>query len=77
MTDQITSGDTPAQGNPAYLGLNGLIGTGVSGTDLVNRDCLGHFLAAKDTNGYAKVWVNIIGSMYGMAQWDDPGQVGA
>ncbi len=53
-TDMLVSGVTPTAGTPAYVGANGLIGT--SSTNAVQ---IGTFLSSKDTDGYAKVSVNI------------------
>lgn len=59
-TDQITTGDSPSAGSIAYLGANGKLTTSVSGSSLVNRPVVGHFLSAKNADGYAKVWVNVV-----------------
>jgi hypothetical protein len=53
-TDRLVSGITPTAGTPAYVGVSGLIGT--SSTNAVQ---IGSFLSSKDTDGYAKVSVNI------------------
>ena len=53
-TNMLVSGVTPSAGDSAYVGANGLIGT--SSTNAVK---VGQFLSAKDTDGYAKVSVNI------------------
>lgn len=53
-TNMIVSGATPSAGADAYVGANGLIGT--SSTNAVK---VGQFLSAKDTDGYAKVSVNL------------------
>lgn len=58
-TDQIVSGDSPSQGDACYLGANGKLSTSVSGATLINRPLLGHWLSAKDSNSFAKVWINI------------------
>ena len=59
-TDQITAGETPTIGSVAYVGANGNLSTGVSGAAQVLRPVVGHFLGAKDSNGFAKVWVNVV-----------------
>jgi hypothetical protein len=53
-TNMLVSGITPSAGTDAYVGANGLIGT--SSTNSVK---IGQFLGAKDSDGYAKVSVNI------------------
>lgn len=53
-TDRLVSGITPTAGTPAYVGASGLIGT--SSTNAVQ---VGTFLSGKDSDGYAKVSVNI------------------
>jgi len=53
-TDLLVSGITPTAGTPAYVGNSGLIGT--SSTNAVQ---IGSFLSGKDSDGYAKVSVNI------------------
>jgi hypothetical protein len=53
-TNRLVSGITPTAGTPAYVGASGLIGT--SSTNAVQ---IGSFLSSKDTDGYAKVSVNI------------------
>ena len=53
-TDRLVSGITPTAGTPAYVGASGLIGT--SSTNAVQ---IGTFLSGKDSDGYAKVSVNI------------------
>lgn len=53
-TNMLVSGVTPSAGDSAYVGANGLIGT--SSTNAVK---VGQFLSAKDSDGYAKVSVNI------------------
>ena len=52
VTDQI-QGD-PAAGSAAYVGPSGLIST-----TSTNAAKIGTFLSAKDTDGYAKVSINI------------------
>jgi hypothetical protein len=54
VTNMLVSGVTPSAGDSAYVGANGLIGT--SSTNAVK---IGQFLSAKDSDGYAKVSVNI------------------
>jgi len=51
-TDRVTG--TPSAGSGAYVGANGLIGT--DSTDAVK---IGSFLSSVDSDGYAKVSVNI------------------
>jgi hypothetical protein len=53
-TDRLVAGVTPSAGVDAYLGASGLIGT--SSTNSVK---IGQFLSGKDTDGYAKVSVNL------------------
>lgn len=53
-TNMLVAGTTPSAGADAYVGANGLIGT--SSTNAVK---IGQFLSAKDTDGYAKVSVNL------------------
>ena len=53
-TNQLVAGTTPSAGADAYVGASGLIGT--SSTNAVK---IGQFLSAKDTDGYAKVSVNL------------------
>lgn len=53
-TNKIVSGVTPSAGADAYVGNNGYIGT--SSTNAVK---IGQFLSAKDSDGYAKVSVNL------------------
>ena len=53
-TNMIVGSATPAAGDDAYVGVSGLIGT--SSTNSVK---IGQFLSAKDTDGYAKVSVNL------------------
>ena len=53
-TNQLVAGTTPSAGADAYVGVSGLIGT--SSTNAVK---IGQFLSAKDTDGYAKVSVNL------------------
>jgi hypothetical protein len=54
-TNMLVPGATPSAGVDAYVGVSGLIGT--SATDSVK---IGQFLSAKDSDGYAKLSVNII-----------------
>jgi hypothetical protein len=53
-TDMLVPGITPSAGVDAYVGPSGLIGTSSS-----NAVKIGQFLSAKDSDGYAKVSVNI------------------
>lgn len=53
-TNMLVAGTTPAPGSDAYVGASGLIGT--SSTNAVK---IGQFLSAKDSDGYAKVSVNL------------------
>jgi len=53
-TNKIVSGATPSAGADAYVGASGYIGT--SSTNAVK---IGQFLSAKDSDGYAKVSVNL------------------
>lgn len=54
VTNMIVSGVTPSAGDPAYYGANGLLTT-VS----TNSTQVGRWLSAKDSDGYAKVDINI------------------
>jgi hypothetical protein len=53
-TNMLVAGITPSAGVDAYVGVSGLIGT--SSTNSVK---IGQFLSGKDTDGYAKVSVNL------------------
>jgi hypothetical protein len=53
-TNMLVAGITPSAGVDAYVGASGLIGT--SSTNSVK---IGQFLSGKDTDGYAKVSVNL------------------
>lgn len=53
-TNMLVAGTTPSAGADAYVGASGYIGT--SSTNAVK---IGQFLSAKDTDGYAKVSVNL------------------
>jgi hypothetical protein len=53
-TNMLVAGTTPSAGADAYVGASGLIGT--SSTNAVK---IGQFLSSKDTDGYAKLSVNI------------------
>jgi hypothetical protein len=53
-TDQISG--TPAAGDVAYVAASGLIG---NDSDSGNNAQIGRFLSKKDSDGYAKVAVNI------------------
>ena len=53
-TDMVVSEDSPAAGNNAYYGVNGLFST--SSTNSVK---VGRFLSSKDSDGYVKVDINI------------------
>jgi hypothetical protein len=53
-TNQLVSGISPTVGAPAYVG-----GTGLIGTSSTNAVQIGSFLSSKDSDGYAKVSVNI------------------
>ena len=53
-TNMLVAGITPAAGDDAYVGVSGLIGT-----DDTNSVKVGQFLSGKDTDGYAKVLVNL------------------
>jgi hypothetical protein len=53
-TNMLVAGITPSAGTDAYVGASGLIGT--SSTNAVK---VGQFLSGKDTDGYAKVSVNL------------------
>jgi len=56
-TNMIVSGAAPGAGSGAYVGANGLLGTD---SDSGNNAKVGTFLSAKDSDGYAKVSVNIV-----------------
>ena len=53
-TNKLVASITPSAGAPAYVGASGLIGT--SSTNAVQ---VGQFLSGVDTDGYAKVSINI------------------
>ena len=53
-TNMLVAGTTPSAGADAYVGANGLIGT-----NSTNAVKIGQFLSAKDSDGYAKVSVNL------------------
>ena len=53
-TDMLVAGITPTAGVDAYVGANGLIGT--SSTNAVK---VGTFLSSVDSDGFAKVSVNL------------------
>ena len=53
-TNMLVAGITPSAGTDAYVGASGLIGTSSS-----NAVKVGQFLSGKDTDGYAKVSVNL------------------
>jgi hypothetical protein len=53
-TNMIVSGATPSAGDDAYVGVSGLIGT--SATNAVK---IGQWLSSKDSDGYAKIAVNL------------------
>lgn len=53
-TNMLVAATTPSAGADAYVGASGLIGT--SSTNAVK---IGQFLSSKDTDGYAKLSVNI------------------
>ena len=53
-TNMLVAATTPSAGADAYVGTSGLIGT--SSTNAVK---IGQFLSSKDTDGYAKLSVNI------------------
>jgi hypothetical protein len=54
VTDMIVSGVTPTAGEPAYYGAEGLL-TNVD----TNSTQVGRWLSQKDSEGYAKVDINI------------------
>ncbi len=53
-TNMLVAGTTPSAGTDAYVGASGLIGTSSA-----NAVKIGQFLSAKDSDGYAKVSVNL------------------
>ena len=53
-TNQLVAGINPGAGADAYVGASGLIGTSSS-----NAVKIGQFLSSVDTDGYAKVSVNL------------------
>lgn len=53
VTDQIYTGDTPAPGAAAHFTTDGQLTTTTTSTQV------GKFLSAKDSDGYAKVEINI------------------
>jgi len=54
VTNMVTPGAAPTAGADAYVGPSGYVGT--SSTNAVK---VGQFLSSKDSDGYAKVSVNI------------------
>ena len=56
-TNMIVSGAAPGAGSGAYVGANGLLGTSDGGG---NNAKVGTFLSSKDSDGYAKVSVNLV-----------------
>lgn len=62
-TDKVTG--TPAAGDPAYVGANGVFSSTVPDDDVSEADHtlvkyrVGRFLSTKDADGYIKVAVNI------------------
>ena len=56
-TNMIVSGAAPGAGSGAYVGANGLVGTD---SDSGNNAKVGTFLSSKDSDGYAKLSVNIV-----------------
>ena len=54
-TDMIVTGNAPAAGSGAYVGADGKLTTDSSAGEQV-----GTFLSQKDSDGYAKVSVNIV-----------------
>lgn len=53
-TNMLVAGITPSAGVDAYVGVSGLIGTIAT-----NSVRIGQFLSGKDSDGYAKVSVNL------------------
>lgn len=53
-TNRLVSGIKPGAGDSAYVGVSGLIGTSST-----NAAKVGQFLSSVDTDGYAKVSVNL------------------
>lgn len=60
-TNMLEPGATPSAGANAYVGPSGLIGTSSTGVGYGNFTAvkIGQFLSARDSDGYAKVSVNI------------------
>ena len=57
VTDQVT--DTPKAGDTAYAGANGKISP-AAGLDVASGElAIGRFMSRKDSDGYAKVYVNL------------------
>jgi hypothetical protein len=60
VTNKISGTGTPAAGDAAYVADSGLISTSTRGVALdANAVKIGRFLTAKDSDGYAKVEINL------------------
>jgi len=56
LTSDVDSGDTFAMGNKLYITANGQFSNAQDSSD---HEHVGHALAAKDSDGYLRVFVNI------------------
>jgi len=60
LTNRISTSGTPAAGDAAYVAESGLISTSGKALSLDSGAVrIGRFLSAKDTDGYAKVEINL------------------
>ena len=67
VTDQIKPGITPAVGDLAYLGPTGYITNAATilssvtftGAPTTNAPLIGQFMSIKDSDGFAKVYINL------------------
>ena len=60
VTNKISTSGTPAAGDAAYVAESGLISTSGKAISLdAGAVRIGRFLSAKDTDGYAKVEINL------------------
>lgn len=58
-TDQVVSGQTPAQGNPAYLHPDGEVGTTQLDDGIAAAPRVGTFMSALDANGFVRLLVDL------------------
>jgi hypothetical protein len=60
LTNRISTSGTPAAGDKAYVADSGLISTSARALTLdAGAVAVGRFLTAKDSDGYAKVEINL------------------